>query len=123
MDAQLNSINCNTCQTMQEHYIANILDSLGQPYSQRDEVTFGNIGENTVVYTWDFFLWETPKGKELGMVIQADGANGHGTRYSLSEDVQQCMMSECTNILHLEAETEDELREAIIKALGNTEDT
>lgn len=56
------------------------------------------------------------------MVIQADGVNGHGTRYSLSDDVMQCRITECKNILHLEAETEDELREAIIKALDNAED-
>ena len=107
---------------MQEHYIANILDSLGQPYSQRDGVYFANRGMDDIFYTWDFFLWETPQGKELGMVIQADGANGHGTRYSLSDDVMQYLLPEVKNILHLEAETEDELRAYIIKALDNAED-
>ena len=106
-------IYCDECPSMQEHHIANILDSFGQWYEHRINV---NI-ENKYFFTWDFFL-----GEDIGMVIQADGANGHGTRYSLSEDVMQCMMSECKNILHLEAETEDELRESIIKALGNTED-
>jgi len=108
------AIFCDECPSMQEHHIANILDSVGQWYEHRVDV---NI-ENTYFYTWDFFL-----GEGLGMIIQADGNNGHGTNYSLTDDVIQCRIPYVKNILHVEAETEDELREILIKALANTDDS
>ena len=104
-------IYCDECPTMQEHHIANILDSLEQWYEHRINV---NI-ENLYFYTWDFFL-----GEDLGMVIQADGINGHGTKYPLTDDVIQCRIPYVKNILHLEAETEEELRGILIRALANT---
>jgi len=106
-------IYCEECPSMQEHHIANILDSLGQWYEHRINV---NI-ENKYFFTWDFFL-----GEDIGMVIQADGANGHGTKYSLTDDVIQCRIPYVENILHLEAETEDELRVILTKALNSLED-
>ena len=106
-------IYCEECPSMQEHHIANIQDSLGQWYEHRINV---NI-ENKYFFTWDFFL-----GEDIGMVIQADGANGHGTKYSLTDDVIQCRIPYVENILHLEAETEDELRVILTKALNSLED-
>ena len=106
-------IYCDECPSMQEHHIANILDSLGHWYEHRINV---NI-ENKYFFTWDFFL-----GEDIGMVIQADGANGHGTKYSLTDDVIQCRIPYVKNILHLEAETEDELRVILTKALNSLED-
>ena len=107
-------IYCDECPNMQEHHIANILDSLGQFYTHKVNV----IVDNMYFYTWDFFL-----GEDLGMVIQADGVNGHGTKYSLTDDVIQCRIPYIKNILHLEAETEDELREIIVRALASTDDS
>jgi len=104
---------CDECPSMQEHNIANVLDSLGQWYEHRVDV---NI-EHLYFFTWDFFL-----GEGLGMIIQADGTNGHGTNYSLTDDVIQCRIPYVKNILHLTAETEYELRDILIKALANTND-
>ena len=107
-------IYCDECPSMQEHYICNILDSLEQWYEHRINV---NI-ENKYFYEWDFYL-----GEKLGMIIQADGLNGHGTKYGLTDDVIQCRIPYIKNILHLEAETEDELREIIVRALASTDDS
>ena len=104
---------CNECPNMQEHHICNVLDSLGQWYEHKLKV---NI-ENKYFFTWDFFL-----GEDLGMVIQADGDNGHGTNYSLSDDIIQCRIPYVKNILHIIAETEDEIRETIVNALKHSED-
>ena len=104
---------CEKCPTIQEHMIANVLDSLEVHYAQRVELNM----ENLYYYTWDFFL-----GEDLGMVIQADGINGHGTKYPLTDDVIQCRIPYVENILHLEAETEDELRVILTKALNSLED-
>jgi len=99
---------CNECPSMQEHHIAHILDSLEIWYEHRVNV---NIHQQ-YFYTWDFFL-----GEPLGMVIQADGANGHGTNYSLNDDVMQYRIPYVKNILHVKAETEEELRDILIKAV------
>ena len=115
---------CNECLSVQEHYIANILDSLGRDYQLRVSVTIDKIDDGDVdsfkyYYTWDVFL-----GPEVGLVIQADGANGHGTKYSLSDDLFQCHRFDfLKNILHVEVETEEEIRELIIRALNNMDDS
>ena len=103
---------CEKCPTIQEHMIANVLDSLEVHYAQRVELNM----ENLYYYTWDFFL-----GEDLGMVIQADGINGHGQKYSLSDDVMQCRVDFIKNILHIDAETEHEIREVLIRALASVE--
>ena len=111
---------CNECLTIQEHYIASILDSLERQHGRRIEVTVNDVlteDGKPYVYTWDFMLWD------IGLVIQADGVNGHGTRYSLTDDVMQCRMGGAQSILHLEAETEEELRKIIVKALDSIEDS
>jgi hypothetical protein len=104
---------CNECPTIQEHYIANILDSLEQWNQKRVEVNISDVH----FYTWDFLLGD------IGLVIQADGVNGHGTRYSLTDDVIQCRIESIKSILHLEAETEEELRKIIVKALDSMDDS
>ena len=53
------------------------------------------------------------------MVIQADGTNVHGQKYSLSDDVIQCKVDFLKNNLHIEAETENEIKEILIRALAN----
>jgi hypothetical protein len=112
------------CPTIQEHYIAHILDSLERDYQLRvpvtiDKIDDGDEGSFKYYYTWDVFL-----GPEVGLVIQADGANGHGTKYSLSDDLFQCSRFDfIKNILHVEVETEEEIRELIIKALSNMTDS
>ena len=55
------------------------------------------------------------------MVIQSDGINGHGQKYSLSDDVMQCRVDFIKNILHIDAETEHEIREVLIRALASVE--
>jgi hypothetical protein len=100
---------CEECPTIQEHYIANILDSLGQWNQKRVAVNISDVH----FYTWDFLL------VDIGLVIQADGVNGHGTRYSLTDDVVQCRVEGIKSILHLEDETEEALRKIIVKALDS----
>jgi len=113
----------DSCQTIQEHYIANILDSLNLNYGQRlhahiDEVEDGYLGSHQYYYSWDFFV------EEMGLLIQADGANGHGTKYSFSDDLFQCARFDfLKNILHIEVETEEEIREVIMRAFSNMEDS
>ena len=120
---------CTSCQTRQEHYIANILDSLALGYQQRitvrsDEIEDGYLGSHKYYYTWDFFLELEEEDGYGGLVIQADGVNGHGTKYALSDDVFQCARFDYVkNILHIEVETEDEIRELIVKALDNIIDS
>tara|TARA_R110000824_G_scaffold113210_1_gene262863 strand:+ start:742 stop:1083 length:342 start_codon:yes stop_codon:yes gene_type:complete len=104
---------CTKCPTIQEHHISRILDSLEQPYQQR--VVVHIMG--TYFYTWDFFL------SDIGLVIQADGANGHGTRYSLTDDVLQCRIKYLKNILHIDVETKEEIRDIIGKALNSLDDS
>ena len=111
--AEQEGVYCEECPNLQEHLICNVLDSLSQWYDHRIKV---NI-ENKYFFTWDFFL-----GESVGMVIQADGENGHGTNYSLSDDVIQCRIPYIKNILHVKAETEDEIRETIVNALNSLED-
>ena len=111
-DAVTLKLVCEECPTIQEHMIANVLDSLGVRYEHRVELNM----ENLYYYTWDFFL------NELGMVIQADGENGHGQKYSLSDDVMQCRVGFLKNILHIDAETEHEIREVLIRALASVEE-
>ena len=98
---------CTKCPTLQEHYISKILDSLGQEYKQRVVVHI----RGTYFYTWDFFL------KELGLVIQADGINGHGNKYSLTDDVLQCRLRYLKNIFHIKVDTEEEIKDVIGRAL------
>jgi hypothetical protein len=116
---------CDSCQTRQEHYIANILDFLELGYQQRvtvriDEIEDGYLGSHKYYYTWDFFLGL----EEGGLVIQADGVSGHGTKYTLSDDLFQCARFDYVkNILHIEVETEEEIRELIVKALNRMTDS
>jgi hypothetical protein len=104
---------CTKCPTIQEHYISKILDSLEQEYQQRVVVHI----RGTYFYTWDFFL------RDIGLVIQADGVNGHGTRYSLTDDVLQCRLKYLKNILHIDVETKEEIRDIIGKALNSLNDS
>ena len=113
---------CGNCATQQEHYIANVLDSLEMGYFQRCGVGIDRI-EGTDSYAYQY-LWEFFLGDEVGLVIQADGANGHGTKYSFSDDVFQCArIDSLQNILHIEAETEEEIRDIILRALDNLTDS
>ena len=105
---------CDECFSLQEHMISNVLDGLEIHYERRVAVNIEKLYD----FWWDFFL-----GEGLGMVIQADAESGHGTKYSLTDDVLQCRVPYIKNILHLEVETEDEIREIIVKALASTDDS